>query len=203
MSRESYLLAMGITPWHKRDIATEMDAWLILQRQIKQCQRCILSTQTASPIMGIGDISRAKQTVSYLIITDTPLIDATEKILLNNILFALQISPMQVYITSLIKCTGYHRDKKIDKDHPCIAYVLSQIEYLRPQLICLFGEQVAQIMTASEQSLAKLRGIHTVLDQYTALVSDSLGHLLQYPQDKQTFWYDIINAKEIITSGTS
>ncbi len=76
--------------------------------------------------------------------------------------------------------------------------VLMLIDSLHPKLLLVLGEEVAQIMLLSKESIETLRGSKHQPQGATLIVTYDLAHLLKNPADKAKAWNDICMSLQVL-----
>ena len=87
------------------------------------------------------------------------------------------------------------RSKNVYLTYLSLPYFNRQITLIQPKLIVLFGEQVAQCLLESNDSLDALRGKVHKYKEVSVIVSYSPAHLLAHTQDKVKAWADLCLAR--------
>ena len=130
-------------------------------------------------INGSGDPN-----ADWLLVGDVPA-DADATTLLDKMLMAIQLQRgNNVYLTPLSDT----------------AYLKRQVTMMQPKLIFVFGEQAAQTLLSSQQTLDELRGKVHQYENVALVVSYAPSHLLHHPQDKAKAWADLCLARDWVKS---
>jgi DNA polymerase len=140
-----------------------------LNRQICACHLCPLSEGRKLAVPGYGPapvdimlVGEAPGKEEDL--TGMPFVGRAGR-LLDGALVQAGLERSKVFITSVIKCRPpQNRKPKKSEIDLCRPYLQSQIEILRPKIICLMGNTAAQAVL-SRQGIADLRG-RTLQDRY-------------------------------------
>jgi uracil-DNA glycosylase len=130
-------------------------------------------------INGSGDPN-----ADWLLVGDVPA-DADATTLLDKMLMAIQLQRgNNVYLTPLSDT----------------AYLKRQVTMMQPKLIFVFGEQAAQTLLSSQQTLDELRGKVHQYENVALVVSYAPSHLLNHAQDKAKAWADLCLARDWVKS---
>ncbi|MFO7891492.1 MAG: uracil-DNA glycosylase [bacterium] len=127
-----------------------------IKNAIQSCRRCRLADNSSGKIMGKGN-----QESNIMIISDTPAIlknSNKELELLTKILAAIEFTPEEVYISSIIKCNlSLNRGPLNDEISYCIPYLLGQIKFIKPKIILVLGETAGNALLGREKDIRELR----------------------------------------------
>jgi len=224
--RNQYLSIMGINVWVERDnIKTQgytknsenktkvkselifkdiasLD-WNELDNAVNQCQNCNLSKIRKNSVFGSGN-----KNAKLFIIGSIPNIDEDNKtqvfigiegILLDNMLKVLDLSRSDVYTTNILKCKSQnHRQfTNADMDN-CFSYLKQQIDLVKPKMLIIFGEQVAQFILKTDKSMATLT---TEMYDYNGILVFVMEHpeqLLLSGSSKKQAWLSLQQIKTIL-----
>jgi len=211
---QSYLSAMGIQIWLERGLdqpvapdstnellaVDSMDLIQLLD-SVNHCQRCELSALGSQKAFSIG--TPAKQ--QWLIIGDTPTLEglpfsADSSKLFGDILQAVDKKITSSYLTTSVKCVQNQRPPSAKEHQCCRAYLIRQIELVKPELVLVLGELAAQNLLSSSDTLDELRGKSHTLKGVDApvIVSYHPNELLRSPLLKKLVWQDLQMARRLI-----
>lgn len=128
-------------------------------------------------VVGSGDPN-----ADWVFVGDDPN-DSDAGALLDKMLIAIQLQRgINVYLTQLSDPDYFNR----------------QITLIQPKLIVAFGEQVAQRLLDSNESLDALRGKVQRYQDFSVVVSYAPSHLLEHTQDKAKAWTDLCLARSFM-----
>lgn len=219
-TRLHYLNALGITAWQSRNFEpsppfTEMslppsnvnddslpsDSWEILRNKVIQCEKCILCTTRKQAVFGEGKLN-----AKWLLIGEAPgqeedfhgipFIDEAGN-LLTEMLRAMQLTREEVFITHILKCRlPDNRNPHLDEIHACRDYLNRQIALINPNIIIALGQNTAQILLETTDTIESLRGkIHQF--QHKPLITVyHPNYMLRSPIEKSKAWQDLQFALE-------
>jgi DNA polymerase len=227
--RNQYLSAMGVDVWvaretasfeklspdinldnnqkiepEKRDISS-FD-WDELHTAVSQCQQCDLHKTRKNSLLGSGN----KQAELFIVGScpsneeDNNSLEfvGAEGILLDNILLTLKLSRDDVYTTNLVKCKSQnHRDYSDIEMTECLSYIERQIQLVKPKIIILFGEQTAQFILKTNNTLNILKNsIHNYSNtDILVVVIEHPEQLLSSGSDKKQAWVSLLKIKTVLT----
>ncbi len=166
-------------------------SWQALKENVDVCQLCGIA---GNRISGAGDIN-AKVMILFFAAADVSgenILSDEEAQLLRKMLKAIELNIEDVYISSLLKCrlpnTAIASATELGN---CADYLKQQVALLQPEIIFVMGEQAAQALLDSKESLDVLRaGQHRFLD-YPVMVSYAPADLILQPTNKKKAWADL------------
>ncbi len=213
--RLQYLQAMEIDVWVERDelnaedVLSEADIqaphtsdavpspdWRELAEQVTSCQRCELCRTRTQTVFGAGN-----QNADWMFVGEAP--GQNEDLagepfvgkagqLLTEMIRALGLLRDDVYIANVIKCRPpNNRDPRVNEVESCIEYLKQQIALVKPKIILAVGRVAAQNLLASQDSLAKLRGVAHQIDNTPLIVIYHPAYLLRSLLEKRKAWDDL------------
>ena len=178
-----------------------------IQDEIKTCQCCALQQQKDTALLNEGmGIKRPE----LLIISDwdysekknsSGLMSNEARELLTKMLAAIQLTWEDVCICPIVKCPPAS-DKAPTKDEiqSCLAYLLRQIEILKPKVICTMGKASSQYLLKSDKQLFALRGKFYSLLNIPLMPTFHPALLLKHPELKKASWQDLQLIRQKIDS---
>jgi DNA polymerase len=112
--------------------------------------------------------------------------------LLSKILAAMNLNRESVYITPAVKCCAPEAPESVTaKVKACKAHLLKEIEFVKPKIICAFGDRASSALLGVPLPIQRLRGRFHSFQGIQVMPTYSLGHLLTHPEDKRATWEDI------------
>lgn len=136
---------------------------LSLKERILGCKKCPLAQGRTRAVPGDGSLDTRLMFVGEAPghdedIQGIPFVGRAGQ-LLTKIINAMDFEREEVYITNILKCRppknrNPHRDE-IDK---CKAYLLEQIEMIRPEVIVTLGKVAADFFIQNKVGMTALRG---------------------------------------------
>lgn len=188
------------------DPRPEMD-YDTLRDEAMGCTRCGLSkTRTTvvfsdgSPnarVMVVGEAPGANEDRTGL-----PFVGAAGK-LLDLMLAAVELSREEsVYICNVLKCRPPgNRNPESVEISACSPFLLRQIELVRPEVILAVGTFAAQLLTASQDALGKLRGTVYRYEGVPLVVTYHPAALLRNAGWSRPTWDDLQLLRGILDEG--
>ena len=209
MSRKKELLTlMNIdTSWLKTNNNTNYDihSFSELQLEANNCQKCQLANARNNVVFGKGN-----EKADILIIGEAPgkeedligepFIGRAGK-LLTEILFSINLSRNDVYITNTVKCRPpQNRNPSSTEISSCAHFLDKQISLISPKVIILLGKIAAERILNTSEPMAKLRSIIHYYKETNipTLVFYHPAYLLRSPSEKKKVWDDILFMRENI-----
>lgn len=135
-----------------------------LARSLHNCARCKLSALGRKQVVfGVGN-----PLASVMFVGEAPgfhedqhgepFVGAAGK-LLNDLLQSAGLSRSDIYIANVIKCRPpNNRDPELDEVDTCKPFLLQQIAYIRPKLVCSLGNWATQTLLERKVGITKVRG---------------------------------------------
>lgn len=119
--------------------------------------------------------------------------------LLTKIIEAMGLTRQQVFIANVLKCRPPgNRQPQPDEILNCQPYLMRQIEWIRPQIICALGTFAAQTLLKTGEPISRLRGRYfdfpasdEKLKGIKIMCTYHPAYLLRNPADKKKVWQDM------------
>ena len=198
VKKRAYLDAMEIPVWAlKATEPTQTPSMDTLKHCIAACQRCRLGKTRTQTVFGVGD-----QHADIMIIGEAPGFYEDQQgepfvgragQLLNAMLISIGLTREQVFIANILKCRPpNNRDPLPDEVEACTGYLLEQIAFVKPKVICAVGRIAAQYLLKTEQALGKLRGKQHLYNNVPLIITYHPAYLLRNPIDKKKAYEDLL-----------
>ncbi|MBN2101884.1 MAG: uracil-DNA glycosylase [Candidatus Aenigmarchaeota archaeon] len=119
-------------------------SWQELEREMRRCRKCDLRKSRTNYVIGDGDTHAKILFVGEAPgknedIQGKPFVGRSGKFL-DELLLSVGLSRKDVYITNIIKCRPpSNRDPKPEEKQKCSAFLLKQLEIIKPKLIVSLG----------------------------------------------------------------
>ena len=167
-----------------------------LNKQIGNCQNCILGATRTNLVFGDGNPN-----ADIMIIGEAPGSDEDEQglpfvgkagKLLTDILKAINLTRSDVYIANICKCRPpANRKPAIDEINACEKYLHKQIEIIKPQFILALGLTAADALFKQSHKMADIRGKTFEYCGIKTLITYHPAALLRNPNWKRPVWEDV------------
>ncbi len=201
---KSFLLAlkgMGVDSYviNKEDTIT----LLAIQRAVKGCHRCDLDKTRRNVVFGEGS-NKAK----VMFIGEAPGVD--EDIqgrpfvgragkLLDQLFEHIGLRREDVYICNVLKCRPpNNRDPEESEIIACKDYLFSQIELIKPKIICTLGRHAYNTLMNVDERITKVRGIVKAFKGITLLPTYHPSFLLRNQDKIKEAWEDMEHLKQLL-----
>ncbi len=228
--QQQYLGAMGIQLWERRDrpelleesaesvvvpdvrveppiIGSDAGAldWNALEQHIAACTDCGLHETRSQTVFGTGH-----HNADWMIIGEAPGVDEDRQgepfvgragQLLNAMLSAIGLKREQVFIANIVKCRPpNNRNPLPEEANACEAYLLRQIELVKPKIILAVGKVAAGNLLKTDSTVGSMRGCaHSFGVQGIPLVvTYHPAYLLRSPKEKRKAWQDLQLACKVL-----
>lgn len=220
-SRLSYLKALGIDVWVRRELAAisapgdvsrravtvnEMD-WEELSAAVSLCTKCGLHQGRFQTVFGVGN-----READWMLIGEAPGAEEDRQgepfvgragQLLNAMLTAIGLERSTVYIANILKCRPpSNRDPRPEEALCCEPYLKRQIALVKPRIILALGRIAAQNLLKTEAPIGRMRG---KIYEYEPLkipivVTYHPAYLLRSPTQKARAWEDLLTARRLLAA---
>lgn len=165
------------------------------------CSLCETRTQTvfgvgnpASEIVFVGEAPGAEEDRQ-----GKPFVGRAGQLLTDIIVKGMKMRREDVYICNVLKCRPpENRDPNPEEVCRCEAYLLRQLDILRPKVICALGKYAAQTLLKSTAPVSRLRGQWWRYHDIPLRVTFHPAYLLRNPNDKRLCWDDIQEVMKVL-----
>jgi DNA polymerase len=174
-----------------------------LEQIVQNCHLCHLSKYRANVLFGRGDINS-----NIMFIGDEPSIcedetgefyaGRTGALLMKMIESVLDVRANEVYITNLVKCKTAHNQVTNEDANACRAYLLKQVELVKPKLIVALGQSSYEYLTNDNTPFAKVRGQIVNHNGLDIISTFHPSFLLRNPTAKKEAYYDMLKIKSLM-----
>jgi len=182
---------------------TSGDQLLFLQRDLAECRLCPLASarQGLTPgsgvagarLMVVGGCSRQTQDFAA-----TTLFGAAEDAMLWNMVRAMGLAAVDVYVTNAVKCCPLGDQLPAESEQACRGHLRREIALVRPQVVLAMGDAAARAVLGSLEPASRLRGrFHRFGPSDAAgegvpvMVTFHPQFLLAQPEMKKAVWDDL------------
>ncbi len=183
--------------------ASKIDRLDRLVEEVKVCKRCPLYKTRLNPVFGegspdaglvfVGEAPGANEDRQGM-----PFVGDAGK-LLTKIIASIGIKREDVYIANCLKCRPpANRNPFPEELLQCEAYLLEQLEIIRPRIICTLGKFAAQRLLKTETPISKLRGNTYEYHGMKLIPTFHPAYLLRNPSSKRLVWEDMKKIKDIL-----
>ncbi|MFH1777999.1 MAG: uracil-DNA glycosylase [Candidatus Omnitrophota bacterium] len=174
-----------------------------LEKSVKDCTKCSLYISKRNFVFGEGELDAKIMFIGEAPgfeedIQARPFVGAAGK-LLDKIINAIGLERGQVYIANCLKCRPPGNRNPNDLEITmCYPYLWSQIEIIRPKIICALGKFAAQTLMASCELISNLRGKISDFHGIPIIATYHPAYLLRNPRDKKLVWDDMQKVMQIM-----
>ena len=183
---------------------TKREALARIGKEIAACTRCPLARTRTHPVPGEGDpdaklvfVGEAPGREEDL--QGRPFVGAAGQ-LLTRMIEAMGLARERVYICNVLK------DRPPDNRTPvpeeitaCLPFLVSQLETIRPQVICALGAVAAKALLGSPVSIVEVRGRRFEFHGIPLIPTFHPAYLLRNPSAKKLAWEDLKKVKKLLT----
>ena len=209
MSRRKELLSlMNIdVSWMRDELLSNYNQINIdeLKLMAVNCHKCELSKTRNKVVFGEGSTNARVMIIGEAPgkdedLSGEPFVGRAGK-LLTEILFSMNLTRENVYITNTVKCRPpENRNPNSNEISSCSSYLDQQINLISPNVIILLGKVAAERLMNTPEPMSSLRGkLHYYKDtDIPMLVFYHPAYLLRSPGEKSKVWEDILFMKKHI-----
>ncbi len=186
--------------------------WPALRAAVEACTACKLCRGRTQTVFGVGATS-----AHWMVVGEAPgeqedrqgepFVGRSGQ-LLDSMLRSIGLSraetpgadpARQVYIANTLKCRPPgNRNPEPDELAQCEAFLIRQVELLRPRIILAMGRFAVQSLLRSHEPVGRLRGrVHTY-QGVPLVVTYHPAYLLRNLEDKARAWDDLCLAAETV-----
>lgn len=195
--REEGVGEVYISPSPAQPIQSSQNEWAELKAQAHQCTRCHeLASTRKNVVFGSGAIP-----ADLMFVGEAPGFDEDVQglpfvgkagQLLTKIIEAIQLKRENVYIANVLKCRPpANRQPLPDEIANCRPYLMKQIEFIKPRVICALGSFAAQTLLQTTEPISQLRGRFCSLGNIRVRCTYHPAYLLRNPSEKGKVWEDM------------
>ena len=119
--------------------------------------------------------------------------------LLTKIIEAIQFHREDVYIANIVKCRPPENRVPFPMEiASCRPYLVSQIEQIKPRIICALGKTAAWALLNTAIPISQLRGRWFECQGIPMMPTFHPAYLLRNPQDKRLVWEDMKKIRQAL-----
>ncbi len=119
--------------------------------------------------------------------------------LLTKIIEAMGMRRQDVYIANSLKCRPPKNRTPLPAEiAACRNYLTSQIDIIKPTVICCLGRPASQALLVTDMPIGKLRGKFYDYNGIKVMPTFHPAYLLRNPADKKIVWEDMKKIKSAL-----
>jgi len=175
-----------------------------LVHNISTCHLCDLSKSRTQSMSGFGNTQAELFILDFTVsqvqdANNDYFVGRTGDILKNMIEKVLQIPLPHTYMTHAIKCKTLHMNKPSKSEwNSCKNYLYAQLEFIRPKVIMVLGEDAYSYLTDDHGNFENVRG-HIINFKNTKLIPIyHPQYLLRNPELKKITFNDLKTIKSCL-----
>jgi len=176
---------------------------LVLQKTVKGCHKCNLATSRQNVVFGEGSNKAKVMFIGEAPGEDEdaqgrPFVGRAGKIL-DQLVEHIGLRREDVYICNVLKCRPpNNRDPEGSEILACKDYLFSQIELIKPKVICTLGRHAYNTLMNVDERITKVRGIVKVFRGVTLLPTYHPSFLLRNQDKIKEAWEDMEHLKLLL-----
>lgn len=193
----------GPVPIETRHLSSLKKSRLLeeLRSEIGNCKRCKLHAQRKNIVFGVGNPGARLVFIGEgpgrdEDIQGEPFVGRAGQ-LLTRIIQSIKLKREDVYIANIVKCRPpENRNPQPDEIKACEPFLFSQLEIIRPEIICALGNFAAQTLLMTSEKITKLRGKFYNFKGVKLMPTYHPAFLLRNPDMKRDVWEDMKMVQE-------
>jgi uracil-DNA glycosylase family 4 len=177
-----------------------------LEQRVATCSRCALSETRRNPVFGEGN-----ERAELLFVGEAPgeeedmqgrpFVGRAGK-LLDRLIERIGLRREDVYICNVLKCRPpNNRDPEAEEAGACEAYLRTQIEIVRPKVICTLGRHAYNTLLKKDERITKVRGVWTEYRGIKVLPTYHPSYLLRNERAMGDAYDDMDKLKTFLKAG--
>lgn len=177
------------------DLRDSME-YILLERKIHNCFNCDLYKGINSRV-----IFRGNGSSGVMLIGEAPGVTEDQKgapfvgrsgKLLNNMILAMKIDPIDVYICNACKCRPPNNRRPTHQEiNSCRPFLDKQIELIKPKIIIALGNSAAESLLGSGEGIMKRRLKEFFYNNTPVKCTLHPAACLRNPEYKKLVWEDL------------
>lgn len=167
-----------------------------LKHKAVNCKNCLLYRTRTNVVFGegnqdarlvfVGEAPGEEEDLQGL-----PFVGQAGK-LLTKIIESMGLARADVYICNIIKCRPPHnRQPLLDEIEKCKPYLSSQLDIIKPEIICTLGRYAALALLKKDEPISRIRGNFYMYNGAKVMPTFHPSYLLRNPKDKKLVWQDM------------
>jgi DNA polymerase len=180
-----------------------------LKSNISTCHLCDLSKSRTQSMIGFGDENSDIMIIDYSVSQtedeqNSYFVGRSGEILKNMCLNVLKLRIEDIYFTHTIKCKPLNANKpSISEANSCKAYLLAQIEFIKPKIIITLGQDAYENLTNDKENFENIRGHICDFKEYKLVPIYHPNYLLRNPKLKKETLNDLNIIRRLIDNHQS
>jgi len=183
-------------PQRKQVFINTNDALTTLLKTVKACTKCKLHQSRTQIVFGAGNPK------SHLVFvgeapgfdedkSGKPFVGAAGQ-LLTRIINAMHLNRDMVYICNILKCRPpNNRRPEPDEMEACFGYLETQLDIIKPDIICTLGNTASQTLLNVKTSISAMRGRFYDYKGIPVMPTFHPSYLLRNESKKKEVWQDM------------
>jgi DNA polymerase len=149
------------------DTSARRDELVALYHELSDCQKCPLAQERNTVVFGTGDPDADLMFVGeapgfHEDKQGKPFVGQAGK-LLDKLLAEIGMERRQCFIANVLKCRPPgNRDPQPAEIEACEGHLFTQIELIRPRVVCSLGNFATKLLSGRPEGITKVRGVPQV-----------------------------------------
>ncbi|OPY69842.1 MAG: Uracil DNA glycosylase superfamily protein [Syntrophorhabdus sp. PtaU1.Bin002] len=195
------LKSMGIDSYVSN--SDTMPALPVIQKTVRACRKCDLANSRRNVVFGEGNDKAQLVFVGEAPGEEEdrlgrPFVGRAGK-LLDQLIERIGLRREDVYICNVLKCRPpNNRDPEETEIDACKPYLLSQLELIRPKVICTLGRHAYNTLFNVNERITKVRGVFRDYKGTMLLPTYHPSFLLRNQEKIKEAWEDMERLKQLL-----
>ncbi len=180
------------------------EAWSSLRKEVLGCTKCAeLVRNRKSAVFGSGDLKAKLVFVGEAPGSEEdrqglPFVGPAGQ-LLTKMIESIGLKREEVFIANVLKCRppGNRPPRPLEIEN-CEPYLVRQLAFLQPKLICALGTFAAQTLLKTSVPISALRGQVHRYQEIPVICTFHPAYLLRNPSEKRRAWEDLKKLKGLL-----
>jgi len=181
-------------------------AWTEVESRVKACTRCGLSKTRRTVVFGEGSpkadlvfVGEAPGEEEDL--QGRPFVGRAGKFL-DQMIERIGLHREDVFICNVLKCRPPgNRDPEPGEVEACRDYLFTQLELIKPKVICALGRHAVNLLLDTDARITKIRGKVTEFRGTPLLPTYHPSYLLRNPDAIKEAWEDMETLQGLLKGG--
>ena len=193
--------SFSYAPESSLDEVTDLEG---LGQRVSLCRKCELAATRTKTVFGSGNPNAGIVFVGEAPGQDEdlqglPFVGRAGQLLTDIIEKGMKLKRSDVYICNVLKCRPPNNRNPLPHEvEMCEPYLIRQLEFIRPKVICALGTYAAQTLLKTAETIGRLRGRWHFYHGIPLRATYHPAYLLRSPGDKRKTWDDVREVLKVL-----
>jgi DNA polymerase len=167
-----------------------------LDESLRDCIRCKLHESRTNLVFGVGNVD-----ADLVFVGEGPGADEDKEgfpfvgaagVILTKMIRSIGYEREDIYICNVVKCRPPgNRNPNPDEIRHCKQFLYSQLDMIKPKVICALGAVAAQLLTHRQEAISKMRGKVFRVGELVIVPTFHPAYLYRSYSKKRYVWEDL------------